>query len=331
MSADDSTSPLLFDPAERHLGVLVGFDGSEQSVQALHYGATMAQGLGCRLTVVSAFTVPAPVYPNLASMPAVPEREARAAASRQIATAALSHLEGYPGEVALESVEGDAAGVLVELSATARLAVVGSRGRGGFLGRLLGSVSEALPAHAHCPTVVVPAGYEIPEGSGPERFTEPPSAEPVVVGLDSERSEVLITIAARAAAAAHAPLHLMQVLPPLDAWSASAQAMVSDQEFHERQREELAVLLGQEAARLQEHGPVASVTSSVEIGDPVSMLVKRSRTARLTVVGTRGRGRMLSALLGSVSRGLLERAEGPVMVVPDLDVSRIGHDPRRPR
>src|SRR5690606_40548088 len=104
--------------------VLVGYDGSDQAIQALHYAATMALGIGCRLTVVSAFTVPVMVYPNMASLPPVPEDEARAAASRQVAAGALPHLEGYPGEVALESVQGDAAGVLVELSALARLAVV---------------------------------------------------------------------------------------------------------------------------------------------------------------------------------------------------------------
>ena len=58
-------------------------------------------------------------------------------------------------------------------------------------------------------------------------------------------------------------------------------------------------------------------------------LAEHSRTAQLTIVSTRGHGRMVSALLGSVSRGLLERAEGPVMVVPAPDHFR--HAPRRPR
>ncbi len=331
MRTDDGSTPLLFDPAHRPAGVLVGFDGSDQAVQALHYAATMALGIGCRLTVVSAFTVPVMVYPNMASLPPVPEDEARAAASRQVAASALPHLEGYPGEVALESIQGDAAGVLVELSALARLAVVGSRGRGGFLGRLLGSVSEALPAHAHCPTVVVPAAYEVPEGTGRERFTEVPGQEPVVVGIDGGADDTLTTLARRAAAAAGAPLHLLQAIAPLDTWSASALSMVPDQQFLDRQRDEFAALLEERVRALQEQDPEVTVTGTVEVGDPVTLLVERSRTARLTVVGTRGRGRMLSALLGSVSRGLLERAEGPVMVVPDLDVSRIGHDPRRPR
>ena len=68
---DDSSTPPLFDPESRPVGVLVGYDGSDQAIQALHYAATMALGIGCRLTVVSAFTVPVMVYPNLASLPPV--------------------------------------------------------------------------------------------------------------------------------------------------------------------------------------------------------------------------------------------------------------------
>jgi nucleotide-binding universal stress UspA family protein len=51
--------------------------------------------------------------------------------------------------------EGNAAKVLIERSKGADLMVVGSRGRDGFAGMLLGSVSQHLVAHAHCPVTIV--------------------------------------------------------------------------------------------------------------------------------------------------------------------------------
>jgi nucleotide-binding universal stress UspA family protein len=44
---------------------------------------------------------------------------------------------------------------LLEHSRTAQLVVVGSRGRGGFSGMLLGSTSHALASHTHCPVIVI--------------------------------------------------------------------------------------------------------------------------------------------------------------------------------
>ena len=54
-----------------------------------------------------------------------------------------------------EAIEGHPAEVLVEASKDADLLVVGSRGHGGFIGMLLGSVSQHVLAHARCPVVVV--------------------------------------------------------------------------------------------------------------------------------------------------------------------------------
>ena len=64
--------------------------------------------------------------------------------------------EKYP-EVPVQGrvVRARAARALVEASAHAQLVVVGSRGRGGLAGTLLGSVSRAVLLHAHCPVAVV--------------------------------------------------------------------------------------------------------------------------------------------------------------------------------
>ena len=53
-------------------------------------------------------------------------------------------------------VQGHPAQALVDRSDQARLIVVGSRGRGGFTGLLLGSVSQHVVSHARCPVVVMP-------------------------------------------------------------------------------------------------------------------------------------------------------------------------------
>jgi nucleotide-binding universal stress UspA family protein len=80
------------------------------------------------------------------------EKEEQAALS----DALLPWRDRYPEVDVLEkSVLGNAAALLVDESAAAELLVVGSRGRGGFGGLLLGSVSHAALHHARCPVAVV--------------------------------------------------------------------------------------------------------------------------------------------------------------------------------
>jgi nucleotide-binding universal stress UspA family protein len=58
-------------------------------------------------------------------------------------------------DVRISISKGSPAKVLIDMSQGADLIVVGSRGRGGFAGMLLGSVSQHVVAHAACPVVVL--------------------------------------------------------------------------------------------------------------------------------------------------------------------------------
>ena len=88
----------------------------------------------------------------------VPPGTGPESAERLLAQALAGRADRYPDvTVRHEVLSGETCEVLIETSRTAQLMVLGARGRGGFAGLLLGSVSQALLHHAHCPVTVVRA------------------------------------------------------------------------------------------------------------------------------------------------------------------------------
>jgi nucleotide-binding universal stress UspA family protein len=129
--------------------IVVGIDGSESSIAALRSAQQMAEALHRPVKAVAAWQWPY-MYDTAGAIGWNPDRDARASAEGAIAT-----VYGEPDAIPLEIVNGPAAPALIEASRAASMLVVGSRGRGGFAGLLLGSVSAACAEHAHCPVLVV--------------------------------------------------------------------------------------------------------------------------------------------------------------------------------
>lgn len=141
--------------------VLVGIDGSGRTDAVLEFAFAHAERHGLPLHAVGAYlsvgeVVPVVPYPLPAHLLAEDLAEARAECERRTAEAVERWSAKHPQVSATWSVaEGAATRVLTEASEDAGLLVVGSRGHGGFAGLVLGSVSQAVVRHAHCPVAVV--------------------------------------------------------------------------------------------------------------------------------------------------------------------------------
>ncbi|MDQ8704005.1 universal stress protein [Streptomyces sp. LHD-70] len=145
--------------------VLVAVDGSPQGRGALSFAFAEASLRGAGLEALHAWTTwsdhgemvpgsPVDVLELLGDID-----ELRATEERLLAEALTGLREHYPDVTVRPSlVRGRTRPVLIEASGRAQLVVVGARGHGGFTGLLLGSVSQALLHHAHCPVAVVRSG-----------------------------------------------------------------------------------------------------------------------------------------------------------------------------
>ncbi|MDW3846916.1 universal stress protein [Micromonospora sp. BRA006-A] len=132
--------------------VVVGSDGSESALRALGFAVERAAQRDVPLRVLRAWEPPGDRW-----VPPDFDPEQVAASERAAAEAELAPWrESFPDvPVEIEAVPGSASALLVEASRSAQLVVVGSRGRGGLRGMLLGSVSQQLIQHSHCPVAVV--------------------------------------------------------------------------------------------------------------------------------------------------------------------------------
>lgn len=140
--------------------VVVGVDGSSESVGALGWALSEAAGRGVDLHAVAAYLPYTEGRPfGAAFMEAAAPGSVgrlRRAAERALEDGLAKTAGAHPDVVVRRSVlPGTASSVLCDVAQHASLLVVGSRGQGGLEGRLLGSVSRDCVRRAPCPVAVI--------------------------------------------------------------------------------------------------------------------------------------------------------------------------------
>lgn len=288
-----------------HGSVAVGVDGSEPAAAALDWAVRQASLEARPLTVVHACGLPGAMqdFEDI-----VANERGLMSVGRSIAREAVRDARLADSTIGVESLVamGRPETVLVEASESADMLVVGARGRGTVASALLGSTSAAVARESMCPVVIVREFEEPWEDDVPR---------PIVVGVDgSAVSTNAVEFAFRMASVRRAPLTLLHAT-----WDLREQAssVIDLRSYAEKVNlsEEEERLVAETVAGMCEKYPDVAVTESYRRGEPVRRLVEASRDAALVVVGTRGRRLLATTLLGSVSRGVAERAYCPVAVV----------------
>ena len=278
--------------------VVVGFDGSAPALGALRWAAAEAGRRGVRLRVLLSYHWRFPGAERIAGEATVDAL--REQAHVVVAEAVAQARKVTPGLEALGStVEGHAAGALLDASEEAALTVVGHRGRGGFASLLLGSVGLQVATHARGPVVVVRGRAEATHG-------------PVLLGVDgSPQATVAAGMAFSEAAARGCAVLAARVHPdPTPPWSIEAPAGPDPRAETHRPTDELI----QQLADVRSRYPQVPVEYEVRQGHPTDVLTYLSLKAQLVVVGTRGHGGFTGLPLGSVAQQLLQHSDCPVLI-----------------
>ncbi|MFD8236628.1 universal stress protein [Streptomyces sp. NPDC059696] len=291
------------------LPVVAAVDGSDDSLRALEWAVDAARRRAAPLRVAHVRQYAHWAHSDmLAAVQADPGDD-------PVLDRVRAHLAGRGDLPDTEYVglEGAVGAVLPGLGAGAQLLVLGSRGRGGFAGLLLGSTGMAAARDAECPVVVVPRPGRETSGEAPGG----PGSR-VVVGLKADGpDEATLAFAFAEAARRDARLQAVAAYPwPAQPWMMPAEMPppVVDQDVIE---DETRVLADGFLAPFRERHPEVPVELLPSAGDAAGHLVAASLDADLVVVGRHQR-RLLSPvrMMGSVTHAVLLHAVSPVAVVP---------------
>ncbi|EEW51288.1 universal stress family protein [Corynebacterium efficiens YS-314] len=287
--------------------VVVAVDGSEASKQAVRWAANTANKRGIPLRLASSYTMPQFLYAEGMVPPQELFDDLQAEALEKIDEArAIAHEVAPDIKIGHTIAEGSPIDMLLEMSKSVTMIVMGSRGLGGLSGMVMGSVSGAVVSHAHCPVVVVREDSSVNEDN---------KYGPVVVGVDgSEVSQRATEVAFAEASARGAELIAVHTWMDMQVQASLAGLAAAQQQWDEVEREQTE-LLTERIQPLADQYPDVPVKKVITRDRPVRALAEASEGAQLLVVGSHGRGGFKGMLLGSTSRALLQSAPCPMMVV----------------
>jgi nucleotide-binding universal stress UspA family protein len=286
--------------------VVVGVDGTDKDLRAVHWAADEAERrqAGLHLVYAVAWIGYTQVYGVVA---AADVDRIHHAAERIVHDAVERARESHPGlAVTSAVVMEDAATALVNASRHAGVVVLGARGLGRIAGRLLGSVSQKVTAHAHGPVMVV-------------RDTEPTPGAPVVVGVDpADQAPEVVQFAFEEAVRRGVGVRIVHA----DARERPREEL---QDVHIEQLQQNAALEATQAvetlaAEWSARYPDVPVQVHEVRRHPVEALVEEAANASILVVGSRARHGLAELRLGSVARGVLY--EAPVVAVVRVEAAQ---------
>jgi len=271
--------------------VVVGVNGTAAGLAAVRLGAREAVSRGRQLRIVHAFTWPGPGVAGY--------DDARQTASRILEEATATAQRSTPGvRVDPQLVDGPADRVLIQLSRTAEMVVLGDDDIGSAPWLPAASVLAQTAGRAFCPVVVA---------RGPR-----PTAGPVVAAVDGSPWSVQ--------ALRHAAIEARRL-------GVVVEAVLVVERPGLRAEDQGRRMLAATVGAVRELG---RSRSRLLTGDPGPALVRVSARARMIVLGPRGANG--SALLGSVARQMLHRGVCPTVFVhgPALPARRVPARATRP-
>jgi nucleotide-binding universal stress UspA family protein len=258
--------------------IVVGVDDSPDASRALDWALSWAGAVGSPIRMIASEAVPPGRTEDSPGLGA----KARAAIEQQ-----LARLERQrPGtEVESEALVAHPVTALIAASQEAGAVVLGTRGIGAYQGSVIGSISGAVAASAHCPTVIVTS-------SSPT--THDPDA-PLVVGLDGSTPALgAARLAVSAAAEEGRAVRLVQAELGETSPDEPLEAMVE---------------------RLRDEHPTVEIELVTTETSAVSALASASRGAGFVVVASQGHRGVPGFLLGSTTRAVVQSAQAPVIVL----------------